>query len=75
MEMEDFKRPDHNDFATTSELRKREWSGVRSNSITQRIEIWVVGELKGEVSNTDEEGYRKLYAEIFGMNPKTTKFL
>ena len=44
-EMEDFKRPEHTDFMTTSELKKAEWSGVRNNSISEEVECWILGEI------------------------------
>ena len=71
--MEDFKRPDHNDFKDFYELTKDKFSGVRHNSISNEIEIWVLGEIKGRchVDNTDE--YLRLYNEIF--NLKRSEFL
>ena len=47
---EDVKRSDHPDFATTSELKKQLWSGVRLNSITSDYEFWVNGEILKIVS-------------------------
>ena len=43
------KRPDHNDFRDSSELKKLEFSGIRKNSITDEIEIWILGEIKEKI--------------------------
>ncbi len=45
MEMEDFKRPNHNDFKTSSELRKEKFNGIRHNSVTEDLEFWIEGEV------------------------------
>jgi hypothetical protein len=47
---EEYKRSNHPDFLTTSELKVREWSGVRKNSITDDYEFWVAGEIIKTVS-------------------------
>lgn len=49
-EMEDFKRPTHNDFATAKELRERNFSGMRHNSINDSFELWLMGEIKDSIS-------------------------
>ncbi len=41
----DSKRPDHPDFMTASELKKHEFSGVRTNSLSGDVEIWKAGEI------------------------------
>lgn len=41
----DSKRPDHPDFMTAFELKKKEFSGVRTNSISGEVEIWKCGEI------------------------------
>lgn len=46
---EEDKRPDHSDYATSSELRSREYSGLRLNSITDKMELWILGVLKEEI--------------------------
>ena len=50
---EDFKRPLHADFATSKELKDREFSGIRHNSITHAQELWTLGDLRLSVSFTD----------------------
>lgn len=52
-EMEDFKRPNHPDFQTTTELSKDKFSGIRHNSLTDEAEIWVLGNLEARVSHAD----------------------
>ncbi len=49
---EEYRRSDHNDFATSKELKDREFTGLRLNSITNRREVWIVGELRGAMCNT-----------------------
>ncbi len=57
--MEDFNRPNHNDFATTSELRERKFNGIRHNSLTEACEIWLEGEVRASIS-----------PEMVEMNPR-----
>lgn len=70
--MEDFKRPDHTDFATSSELKQQEWSGVRHNSMAETMEVWLLGELKKSI--TPEQLGQNLHAldeavaEVFGLD-------
>jgi len=66
--MEDFDRPKHNDFATTEELKKDKFSGVRNNSITSCIEIWTVGDIRASVPNDDPDALSKAFEDIFGMS-------
>jgi hypothetical protein len=70
--MEDFKRPNHPDFMTTSELKKAEWSGIRHNSISMNCEIWVLGVVQASVSpelvEIDHRAIDKAYAEVFGLH-------
>lgn len=71
IETEDYKRSSHNDFATTSELRERNYSGYRMNSITQTLEIWVRGTLRAEVpapnGQPDEEAVQAAFNRVFGV--------
>lgn len=76
MEMEDFKRPDHNDFATSSELRDRSFSGVRNNELLQTREIWIEGNLAASMSIMEigfrPESWEQLYRDVFRLtNAKT----
>lgn len=52
-ESEAYKRSDHNDFATSKELRDRNFSGFRANSITEEIEIWLFGQIERRVSKEE----------------------
>lgn len=66
---EDFKRPLHADFATSKELKDREFTGIRHNSITQAQELWTLGDLRLSVPFKDmrlDPGlWDRKYEEIF----------
>ena len=47
--MENSKRPDHPDFMTSSELYVHAFTGIRHNSLSDYMEIWVDGIMKGEL--------------------------
>lgn len=70
---EEFKRSDHNDFATTSELKARKFSGVRMNELAQQNEFWMLGEVLGTVTfaeiRLDPAAMGKKHVEVFHMNP------
>ena len=65
----EFKRPNHPDFMTTSELKKIKWSGLRNNSISGDTEIWIEGEIvklitafeKSSNKNAVEEAMQKQF--------------
>jgi len=61
----DFKRPDHPDFLDSSELKKKEFSGVRINKISNEWEIWTVGDLRAHGPAKDQEAFMKAYADVF----------
>jgi len=67
--MEDFKRPNHPDFALSSELKEQKWSGLRHNSLTDTAELWILGEVRGTVSKAqiqlDPLAINKMYEEVF----------
>ena len=66
------KRSDHPDFATSSELKKREWSGVRLNSITDTYEFWVAGEIRKTLPmvavQADYMSLERAHVELFGIH-------
>lgn len=66
------KRSDHPDFATTSELKAKEWSGVRKNSITDTYEFWVAGEIKKQIAAAvvaaDYMTLERAHVELFGLH-------
>lgn len=70
--MEDFKRSNHPDFATSSELREQGFSGLRHNSLSDNAEIWLLGEVKAAISREavriDPHAIDKAFAEIFALN-------
>lgn len=69
--MEDFKRPNHYDFMTTSELKKTTFSGLRHNSLADNAEIWILGRLERVITfpevQLDPLAINKAWAEVFGL--------
>lgn len=69
--MEDFKRPNHADFMTNSELAKAKFSGLRHNCLNDDAEIWLDGELKATVSQVaisiDPDALNKAFEEVFAL--------
>lgn len=67
---EEFKRPSHYDFMVASELKAEQFSGIRHNSITNDVEIWILGEIRQKISRADlevnpyliEDTWTKLFA-------------
>ena len=68
---EELKRSDHPDFATSAELKAREWSGVRKNSLIDTYEFWVVGEVRKTVPAADVAKdfmlLERTHIELFGI--------
>lgn len=68
---EEFKRSDHNDFATSSELRERKFSGYRMNSLTSELEIWVRGTVRAVVpainGQPDPDKVQAAFNKLFGV--------
>lgn len=68
---EEFKRPNHHDFMTTTELKAARFSGSRNNSLTQMIEIWVDGEIVENAPialvKQDPLWIQKIYNKHFGL--------
>lgn len=66
-----FKRSNHNDFATTTELTKKKFSGWRSNGITREAELWIEGGIVRRVTaaemHLDPNKVEKVHAEFFGL--------
>lgn len=66
---ESFKRSNHNDFATTSELKERKFSGWRQNNVAQEAELWVDGEIVRRVTAVqialDPLACEKVFADFF----------
>jgi hypothetical protein len=50
---ESFKRPDHNDFYTSPELKAKSFSGLRKNELSMEYEFWIEGEIRERVSFTE----------------------
>lgn len=65
---EEFKRPDHYDFMDSTELREAKWSGVRHNSLTHRMELWIVGEMKRDFLPSEQEAMIKYIADECGIS-------
>lgn len=70
-ESESFKRPDHPDFALTSELKKMEFSGTRVYKVTGDFEFWILGEIVKTVSKAEVErdpaALYKAHNEVFSL--------
>lgn len=75
---ESFKRPDHPDFWTSEECKKKEFSGIRKNDMALRWEFWILGEMKQEVTYqkvaVDEFALTKAHMEVFYMAPEQGAF-
>ena len=70
--MENFRRPNHNDFKDSQELRKEKFSGVRQNSISREWEIWVAGELRARGPQSNSLAFEKAFQEVFDLNKVST---
>ena len=72
MTIEDFKRPSHPDFMTSSELKAIGFSGLRYNSLSEEAEFWIKGNVEGRVSKhllkIDPQAINKMIAEIIGVD-------
>lgn len=65
---EQYKRPDHNDFRSSEELKKLQFTGVRRNSITEEWEIWLLGDRKAYGSVSDVDAFAAAYREVFALD-------
>lgn len=74
--MDDFKRPNHTDFATASELKAQGFSGIRINSITEEQELWTFGDLRLSVPLSliaiDSSIWDRKYEEVFKLKDVQT---
>lgn len=68
---EELKRSNHADFATTSELKAKKFSGIRHNSIAMNYEFWIEGDVKCQVSEAsvvmDATMLERTYKDLFGL--------
>jgi hypothetical protein len=75
---ESFKRPNHPDFMTSSELKKIEFSGVRKNEHVLEWEFWILGEVRKTVHFTevakDQYALTRAHVELFQMTPDPKLF-
>ena len=66
---ESYNRSQHNDFATSKELKDNGFTGMRENSITESFEIWVDGEMGGSMSKAyaaaNPAKFEQLYKDVF----------
>lgn len=71
IETEECKRSDHADFATTSELKDRQYTGLRHNTVLEVMEFWVLGNLEKSIPVHNgvpmPSDLRQAYLEVFGM--------
>lgn len=74
-ESEDYKRSNHNDFATSKELKDRDFSGFRLNSITDEVEIWLFGTIERRISKEEIQrnpvAVEEAMAAVFHMDDLT----
>ena len=61
---EGYERSSHNDFATTKELIDREFSGLRHNNITNRMEVWILGGMAAETDFINFKERNTIWQEI-----------
>lgn len=75
---EKFKRPDHPDFMTSEELKKKKFTGIRHNTIALRWEFWILGDMVRSVAfeavAKDKYALTKAHIEIFHMTPDPAVF-
>lgn len=68
---EEYKRSNHEDFATSGELRDRQFSGYRMNTLIDELEIWIKGRLMGRVKapngQPDPDAVQREFNRIFGV--------
>jgi hypothetical protein len=66
------KRSDHADFALSSELKERKWSGLRLNSLTDTYEFWIIGEVRKTLAASevrkDYLSLERAHIELFGLH-------
>lgn len=76
-DLEEFKRPDHDDFKTSAELKAEGFSGVRNNRIANTRECWVFGSLvisiNQEVLASNPGLWEQEFAEYFGLHHVETE--
>lgn len=69
---EGFDRPDHPDFMDSSELKKMGFCGMRNNSISGDIEIWLMGEVVKTVSavaqSVNPNALAEAMSEVFAID-------
>jgi hypothetical protein len=60
------KAPDRDrnnpNLMTSLELKEAKWSGFRVNKITSQLEIWILGDIRGEITD-----------EMYSKNPNVIK--
>lgn len=68
---EHYQRSAHNDFATSAELKERKFTGWRHNSVAEVMELWVLGEVRRNITPAmfalDPKIMEKTYAELFAL--------
>ena len=74
-ESEGFERPKHADFMDSTELRGAKWSGIRSNTIVGRVEVWVLGEMLRDFAPSDTNGQATFMEEAFGLSPSQVEIV
>lgn len=69
---EHFKRSNHTDFASSSELKAMKFNGMRANSITGDAECWIQGEIVWTVTPAEQQinpnAVEEKHREYFGLD-------
>jgi hypothetical protein len=73
---EEYHRSNHTDFCNSKELKDREFSGVRHNSLSNQVEIWIDGDMRGvmsfEMALQYPDRFNRLYADVIGLKEVTS---
>lgn len=64
-------RPEHPDFMTSKELKDIKFTGMRHNTLLDRIEIWVLGGVVADSRVGDVPALARNYCRIFKMESVT----
>lgn len=70
-------RPNHEDFMTSSELSKKDFSGLRHNSLTEEYEIWLNGKIEHVITQEQRalnpNIIEERWAELFHLDDVSTR--
>ena len=73
---ESFNRSNHTDFCNSKELKDREFCGIRHNSVSNHMEIWIDGVMQGAMDYNMAlefpEQFHEFYSEVLGLKDVTS---